>query len=786
MLTAPPRPGDPVAATASAGTETGAGTKATRRASAGTEDVAATAALALLTIVSSWGLFRVFSGNRWVAPVVVTALAVHAVSWLSRRLRAPGAVAVVAGLAAIGLTAAWTVIGSTTKYGVPTSTTFSTGFHALDTAYRDIPSVVAPVQTTNGFVLAAALGAGLVAFLGDWFAFRSRSALWGSAPAFAFFITCCVVGYGPGRQWAVIFEAAALILFILIHRISPAGAGVPWLGGVSSGAARWALPSGAVVAAGALLVVTLVAPASNGVEGSGLLGWRSGAGSSGGPREVANPIVDLRTRLVDLSNVGVFTVRSQVPSYWRLTSLDTFTGDSWVATNSYRGFGAKLPGVSAVPAGTRTVQEQFHVLALESVWLPAAFTPVAVTGVRGVGYDSSSSSLITSHKTSDGLEYTVTSYQYLSTLDPAKLESAPPVRADPAVSRYLNLPPTVPPSVYNLSKQITMGQRTEYDKALALQDFFLGPSFTYSLNPQSDGVGNDALSNFLFSTRTGYCQQFAGAYAVLARAAGLPTRLAVGFATGTAQVGGAYRVTDADAHTWPEVYFGPKIGWVPFEPTKSFSDPSSQGYAPPTPGSGASNGAIGALPAPARLGSSPTTVAGGAAGSTAPTAAPATTHAHGGSSISGGWATFLIILGLLVAWVSVNVGLRRLRWRIRRWRDRGEVRSRVLSHWNEVGEVLAWWGVTRTAGETDTEFAKRAGGSLSFQLREPSPWVTFGVTRIAALATEAAFSPTVHAGAGLEAELVSREIRQRLMKRATARRLFMWALIQRPGRAPAI
>ena len=134
---------------------------------------------------------------------------------------------------------------------------------------------------------------------------------------------------------------------------------------------------------------------------------------------------------------------------------------------------------------------------------------------------------------------------------------------------------------------ITAGQTTEYGKALALQNFFLGPeSFTYSLNPPDDGYGISALTNFLFDTRQGYCQQFAGAYAVLARAIGLPTRLAVGFATGTDEGTGTYQVLDADAHTWPEVYFGPKYGWLPFEPTKSYVDPSSQGYAPPpsTPG----------------------------------------------------------------------------------------------------------------------------------------------------------------------------------------------------------
>ncbi len=74
---------------------------------------------------------------------------------------------------------------------------------------------------------------------------------------------------------------------------------------------------------------------------------------------------------------------------------------------------------------------------------------------------------------------------------------------------------------------------------------------------------------------------------MLARAIGLPTRLAVGFATGTDEGNGNYQVLNADAHTWPEVYFGPEYGWLPFEPTKSYVDPVSSGYAPTAGGSGA-------------------------------------------------------------------------------------------------------------------------------------------------------------------------------------------------------
>ena len=191
-------------------------------------------------------------------------------------------------------------------------------------------------------------------------------------------------------------------------------------------------------------------------EGAGVFGWRNGIGDGSGPREVANPVVDLHTRLLLESNTPVFTVRSSVPSYWRITSLDTFDGQQWVSTDSYRNFADRLPGIQAVPPATRLVQDTFAIQQLESVWLPDAFTPFSVTGVRDVSYDPVSNSLITSKATSDGLTYTVESYRYLSSLDPTELERRL-AGADQAASlrRYVQLPSSVPLQVVNLAKAVT-------------------------------------------------------------------------------------------------------------------------------------------------------------------------------------------------------------------------------------------------------------------------------------------------------------------------------------------
>ena len=80
-------------------------------------------------------------------------------------------------------------------------------------------------------------------------------------------------------------------------------------------------------------------------------------------------------------------------------------------------------------------------------------------------------------------------------------------------------------------------------------------------------VDHELVDYFLFELKKGYCDYYATSMVVLARAAGIPARLAIGYLPGTFEpVQNAYIVTEADAHSWVEVYF-PGFGWVDFEPT---------------------------------------------------------------------------------------------------------------------------------------------------------------------------------------------------------------------------
>jgi transglutaminase-like putative cysteine protease len=164
-------------------------------------------------------------------------------------------------------------------------------------------------------------------------------------------------------------------------------------------------------------------------------------------------------------------------------------------------------------------------------------------------------------------------------------------------NRYLQLPNGLPQRVLILARDLTAALPTPYDRALAIQDY-LRREMRYNLEVGAPPIGSDAVDYFLFDRQEGFCDYFASAMAVLARAAGIPARLAVGYASGTFDTTrGKYTVLDSDAHAWPELFF-PGIGWMEFEPTSSM--PSIRRAAEtssPVPDQGPPDSSGGPLPA---------------------------------------------------------------------------------------------------------------------------------------------------------------------------------------------
>jgi len=132
-------------------------------------------------------------------------------------------------------------------------------------------------------------------------------------------------------------------------------------------------------------------------------------------------------------------------------------------------------------------------------------------------------------------------------------------------TQYLSLPDTVPDRVLALARDLTATAPTPYDRALAIETYLR--EFPYSLDLPSPPRNQDVVDYFIFDLQKGYCDYYATSMAVLARAAGLPSRIAVGYASGMYDIDlEAYVITEDQAHSWVEIYF-PGYGWVDFEPT---------------------------------------------------------------------------------------------------------------------------------------------------------------------------------------------------------------------------
>lgn len=102
------------------------------------------------------------------------------------------------------------------------------------------------------------------------------------------------------------------------------------------------------------------------------------------------------------------------------------------------------------------------------------------------------------------------------------------------------------------------------ERRAALQKLFSHPEFVYTLNPGP--YGKNPMDEFLFQKRRGFCEHFAGAYATLARALGIPSRVISGYQGAEYNsLGDFWRVTQKQAHAWVEIWNGSQ--WIRQDPT---------------------------------------------------------------------------------------------------------------------------------------------------------------------------------------------------------------------------
>jgi transglutaminase-like putative cysteine protease len=253
-----------------------------------------------------------------------------------------------------------------------------------------------------------------------------------------------------------------------------------------------------------------------------------------------------------------------LPLYWRSYTYDIYTGIGWrVSGIEPKFYDAESPIQADQRQGQVMIQQDVHPVEDLGGTVYTAGEPVTI--------DLKSEAAWRSFDDLFGLQLEKSStYRSLSAIpqvDKRKLRAAGQRYPDWLRERYLSLPSSVPDRVRALAIELTASEPTPYDRAKAIERYLR--TFPYSLDVPHPPSSREVADYFLFDLQQGYCDYYATSMVVLTRAAGVPSRLAMGYANGTYNLNSKrFVVTEADAHSWVEIYF-PNIGWVPFEPTAS-------------------------------------------------------------------------------------------------------------------------------------------------------------------------------------------------------------------------
>jgi transglutaminase-like putative cysteine protease len=286
---------------------------------------------------------------------------------------------------------------------------------------------------------------------------------------------------------------------------------------------------------------------------------------------------------VSLGNTPIMDVRAERGYYWRAVVYDKYTGSGWVNTDdetlSLDANSSSLPLPQfelrrEVTQTVRPLQPGTNLLFAASqpirVNLPArielSYVPSSVTASQDPSSSAANISIIYSRsRLKKNQAYTVVSS--VAWADVESLRTTGTNYPTWVTARYLQLPPTLPNRVRTLAEDITKDHDNPFDKVTALERYLR--TIRYEKLISAPPTGQDGVDYFLFDSRQGYCDYYASALAVMARAVGIPARLVSGYTQGEYQsVSNAYLVRELNAHTWAEIYF-PHYGWVEFEPTAS-------------------------------------------------------------------------------------------------------------------------------------------------------------------------------------------------------------------------
>jgi transglutaminase-like putative cysteine protease len=273
----------------------------------------------------------------------------------------------------------------------------------------------------------------------------------------------------------------------------------------------------------------------------------------------------------------VMRVRASSPDYWRGQTFDAWDGRIWRATEPdpdvlrgdqpIRVPRVPVDGPAVGIVGSDELVQTYYVERAGPNVIFAAATPTRVYFPERAIFQVPDGSLRAGVQLEEDSVYTVVSQRVLATEAALRISDRFTGTPDLIRARYAQAPETTE-RVRALAASVTASAPTTYDKVRALEDW-MARHTRYTLDIPPLPAGKDAVDQFLFVDRRGFCEQIGTSLVVMLRSLGVPARLVVGYSTGERNpFTGLYEVRAKDAHAWAEVYF-PGVGWQGFDPTAS-------------------------------------------------------------------------------------------------------------------------------------------------------------------------------------------------------------------------
>jgi transglutaminase-like putative cysteine protease len=541
---------------------------------------------AAATMLAAFPLSTIFDRWTWLIQCLIGVALVTGAATLARTLRAPvwGQVLAMAGALLVGLT--WLFQGeeSTAILGiVPTNETFEYFGTLLARSGPEMQSQGIPVQDDDSLLFLTMLGVGAVAICVDVCAVGLRRPALAGLPMLAIYSVPVAVHYDSVPVLAFVVGASGYLWLLVTDNVDR----VRRFGRRFTGDGRdidvWE-PSPLAAAGRRLAVVGVLAAIALpfAVPGmtTGLLD-RFGTGGNGtgvGPGRGSGSQVNLLALLEGQLNQDQEFPMLQVtttdpnPYYLRMAVADELTANGFRNRQpTGRVSATSLPDPRANRRSDLTYIEAsatVKVTNLDMGLLPVYSQPITTRRLDGSwAYDPAQNVIFSGRTSTKNKTY---EFDYLrAEYTPEALRRAQPLDDQNQLQITGTRIPVEVRQIQDLVDSLTAGKSTVYDRVRALYDHFSAKNgYTYSIVAESATTG-DAITNFLFAGKSGYCVQYAAALAWLVRVAGIPARVAFGFTQG-ARDGNTFLLTNLNLHAWTEVYFD-GFGWVPFDATPATS-----------------------------------------------------------------------------------------------------------------------------------------------------------------------------------------------------------------------